>query len=62
VAIVAMGFLTAGLTGIMVPISDVLFGGVTAAVVGAVTAVSVGGLWFGLPLRRRRRLSVSAQR
>lgn len=62
VAIVAMGFLTAGLTGIMVLISDVLFGGVTAAVVGTATAVGVGGLWFGLPLRRRRELSASARR
>ena len=54
-AIVAGVFLTAGLTGIMVLISDVIFGGVTAAVVGTVTAVVVGGLWFGVPVRRRLR-------
>ena len=52
-AIIAGVFLTAGLTGILVLISDVIFGGVTAAVVGAVTCVGVGTLWFALPLRHR---------
>src|SRR5262249_7908926 len=45
-AIIAGAFLAVGLTGILVLISDVLFGGVTAAVVGMVTAVGVGTLWF----------------
>ena len=52
-AIIAGVFLTAGLTGILVLISDVIFGGVTAAIVGAVTCVGVGTLWFALPLRHR---------
>jgi uncharacterized membrane protein YiaA len=54
-AIIAMVLLTIGLTGILVLISDVLFGGVTAAVVGVVSLVGVGSLWFGVPLLHRRR-------
>ncbi len=51
--IVAMAFLTVGLTGIIVLISHVIFGGTTAAIVGACTALVVAGLWFGIPLLRR---------
>jgi hypothetical protein len=51
-AIIAMVFLTIGLTGILLLISDVLFGGVAAGLVGAAALFSVAGLWFGLPLRR----------
>lgn len=54
-AIVAMMLLTIGLTGILVLISDVLFSGVTAAVVGVAALVGVGSLWFGVPLLRCRR-------
>jgi Family of unknown function (DUF6328) len=53
-AIIAGVFLAIGMTGILVLISDVIFGGVTAAVVGALTALGVGALWFAMPLRRRR--------
>jgi len=52
--IVAMLFVTAGLTGILVLISHFLFGAVTAAVVGSCAALLVSTLWFGLPLHRRR--------
>jgi hypothetical protein len=51
--IVSGALLTIGLTGILVLISDVIFGGVTAAIVGVTTAVGVGALWFALPVRRR---------
>ena len=54
-AIIAAVFLLAGLTGILILISDVIFGGVTAAIVGLAGAVLVGTLWFALPLRHRRR-------
>jgi uncharacterized protein DUF6328 len=53
--IVAMAFLTVGLTGIFVLITDVLFGGVTVPLVGAATFLFVGGVWFVVPLRRLRR-------
>jgi uncharacterized membrane protein YiaA len=51
-AIIAMGLLTIGLTGILLLISDVLFGGVAAGLVGVAALIGVAGLWFGLPLRR----------
>ena len=54
--IVAMVFLTAGFTGILILISHVIFGAVTAAVVGACTAVLSSLIWFGIPLWRRRQL------
>jgi hypothetical protein len=52
--IVAGGFLAVGMTGILVLISDVMFGGVTAGIVGVGAAVVLAGLWFALPLRHRR--------
>lgn len=51
VAVIAAGFLCAGLTGILVLISDYLFGSITAIVVGVSTAVTVITIWFLLPLR-----------
>jgi len=56
-AIIAMALLTVGLTGILLLISNVLFGGVTAAIVAAVALIGVVMLWFGLPLRRSYRES-----
>jgi O-antigen/teichoic acid export membrane protein len=53
VTIISGGLLIVGLTGIFVLISDVLFGGVTAAIAGVLTAAFVGCVWFVLPLRRR---------
>jgi hypothetical protein len=52
--IVAMIFLALGLTGILVLISDLVFGGPAAAIAGVATAVVIGGLWFALPLAHRR--------
>jgi spore maturation protein SpmA len=46
-----------GLTGILLLISNVLFGGVAAAIVAAVALIGVVTLWFGLPLRRSHRES-----
>jgi O-antigen/teichoic acid export membrane protein len=54
--IVAMVFLTIGFTGILVLLSDIVFSGVTAAVVGVCTGVLVSTVWFGIPLARRRKL------
>jgi O-antigen/teichoic acid export membrane protein len=53
-AVLAAVFLAVGLTGILVLVSDFVFGGVAAAVVGGATAALLGGLWFLVPLRRRR--------
>jgi uncharacterized membrane protein YiaA len=54
-AIIAMALVTVGLTGILLLISDVLFGGVTAAIVAAVALLGVATLWFGVPMHRSRR-------
>ena len=54
--IVAIALLAVGLTGILVLISNFIFGGVVPIVVGALAAGLVSGLWFGIPLNRRRAL------
>ena len=56
-AIIAMALVTVGLTGILLLISNVLFGGVTAAIVAAVALVGVVTLWFGVPLHQSQRES-----
>jgi hypothetical protein len=55
-AITAMVFMTLGMTGILMLIADVIFGGPTTAVVGVLAGLLVSGLWFGIPLNRRRQL------
>jgi hypothetical protein len=52
-AIGGMAFLGLGFVGILVLVSDVVVGGAAPAVVGALAAATIAGLWFGLPLRRR---------
>jgi hypothetical protein len=52
-AIAAAAFLAVGLVGILVLISNFVFSGTLAAVVGACAAGIVGGIWFVVPLRRR---------
>jgi hypothetical protein len=55
IVILAMMFLAAGLTGILLLISDVVLGGPWGVVVGALTAVTLAGVWFGIPMSRRER-------
>jgi Family of unknown function (DUF6328) len=54
-AIIAAAFLAVGLTGILVLISNFIFGGLTPIIVGVAAALTVGYVWFALPLNRRRR-------
>jgi hypothetical protein len=56
-AIIAMALVTVGLTGILLLISNVLFGGVAAAIVAVVALVGVATLWFGVPLHQSHRES-----
>ncbi len=56
-AIVAAIFLSVGLTGILVLISDVVFGGAVTPIVGVLAGGSITTLWFVVPLNRRRRAS-----
>ncbi|MBV9473451.1 MAG: hypothetical protein JO206_10820, partial [Solirubrobacterales bacterium] len=59
--IVAMGFLTAGFTGILVLISNVIFGTLAAVLVGVIAGLGLSGLWFAVPLSRRFALSEEHQ-
>jgi len=52
-AIVSTAFLAVGLTGILVLISNFVFGTVAAVCVGIAAAVVVSSVWFALPLGRR---------
>ena len=54
-AIAAAGFLALGLTGILVLISNFVFGTPAAVSVGIAAAIVVNSVWFLLPLGRRRR-------
>jgi hypothetical protein len=42
-----------GLTGILVLVSNFVFGTVAAVTVGVAAAIVVTALWFALPLTRR---------
>jgi hypothetical protein len=55
-AIVASIFLSVGLTGILVLISDVVFGGAVTPIAGFVAGGSIATLWFVVPLNRRRQV------
>jgi hypothetical protein len=52
-AIAGLAFLAVAMTGVVLLITDVLFGGVVTAVVTAATAALFGALWCALPLARR---------
>jgi Family of unknown function (DUF6328) len=54
--ILAIAFLTVGFTGILVLISNVIFGGAVGAIAGALTATGLVALWFGVPLIHRRKV------
>jgi hypothetical protein len=52
--IAAVALLSVGFTGILVLISDFMFGEVTAIVIGTIAGIGLAALWFGIPIRRRR--------
>jgi hypothetical protein len=52
-AIMAAAFLAVGLTGILVLISNFVFGTIAAVGVGIAAMIVVTFVWFALPLRRR---------
>jgi hypothetical protein len=54
-AIAGIGFVGLGFTGILVLLSDYVAGGLAPVITGVVTFVTIGGLWFGVPLLRRSR-------
>lgn len=52
IAIVAMVFLGAGMTAILILISDVVVGGAAPWIVGVLSGIGIAALWFGVPLSR----------
>jgi Family of unknown function (DUF6328) len=52
-AIAGNGCLAFGFTGILVLLSDYVVGGLAPVIVGVLTFVTIGGLWFAVPLVRR---------
>jgi hypothetical protein len=52
-ALAGMVFVALGFIGILVLLSDVVVGGASPVIVGALAAAFVGGLWFALPIVRR---------
>jgi len=56
-AIAGLSFLALAMTGAIVLITDLLFGGVATVVTGVATALTFVTLWYVLPLRRRLSLA-----
>jgi hypothetical protein len=52
-AIAGLGFLALAMTGALMLITDILFGGIATVVVTAGAAAMFIGLWYVLPVRRR---------
>ena len=57
-AIAGLGFLALAMTGALMLITDVLFGGIATVVVTAGAAAMFIGLWYLLPLSRRVSLAM----
>ena len=52
-AIAGIVFLGLSMIGVIVLITDFIYSGTAAAIAGAIALAVYGGLWLGLPLRRR---------
>jgi hypothetical protein len=51
--IAGLTFLALAMTGAIILVTDVLFGGVATVVTGVAAAATFATLWYALPLRRR---------
>jgi membrane-associated HD superfamily phosphohydrolase len=60
-SIIGLGFLALAMTGAIMLITDYLFGGVATVLMVAATVLVIGFFWFGLPLRRRLKLSAGQE-
>jgi Family of unknown function (DUF6328) len=56
-AIVGLGFLALAMTGAIMLITDVLYGGVATVITSTGALLMFAVLWYLMPLRRRRALS-----
>jgi membrane-associated HD superfamily phosphohydrolase len=59
--IAGLSFLALAMTGAIVLITDVLFGGITTVITGVAAAATFATLWYALPLRRRLTLRKNQQ-
>lgn len=57
--IAGLTFLALAMTGAIVLITDVLFGGIATVITGVAAAVTFATFWYALPLRRRFSLGKS---
>jgi hypothetical protein len=53
-AVVGLTFLAVAMTGAILLVTDVLFGGLTSAISAAFVALAFGVLWYAIPLQRLR--------
>ena len=60
-AIVGLVFLALAMTGVVLLVTDFIFGPVATAIATTVTALTFALLWYVLPLRRRRKLSQASR-
>jgi hypothetical protein len=60
-SIIGLGFLALAMTGAIMLITDYLFGGMATVLMVAATVLVIGFFWFGLPLRRRLKLSAGQE-
>src|SRR5215203_6297652 len=60
-AIIGLAFLALAMTGAIMLITDVLFGGLATTLMTVATVLVFGTFWFGLPLRRRLSLSAGQE-
>jgi hypothetical protein len=56
-AIIGLGFLALAMTGVVLLVTDFIFGAVATAIATTVTGLSFALLWYVLPLRRRAKLA-----
>jgi hypothetical protein len=59
--IAGLTFLALAMTGAIVLITNVLFGGLVTVITGTGTVIAFVALWYVLPLRRRLSLTASAR-
>lgn len=52
-SIAGLAFLAVAMTGAIVLITDVLFGGIATVITGVAAGSTFATLWYGLPLKRR---------
>jgi hypothetical protein len=55
-AIVGLGFLAVAMSGVVLLITDLLYGGLATVIATTVTALAFALLWYVLPLMRRMKL------